>query len=147
MLGFGIRQAVKREMSRILGRSAESTDCDAPVPAAHAQDAPPPQPEAPAPIQAVATATEEVAAATAPEGEISPEAVQAILDEMIRPALQADGGDIALVGVFGNDIHVRLVGACSACPSSIMTMKMGVERLLHEEFPTMGELVQVDSAM
>ena len=39
---------------------------------------------------------------------------------------------------------MKLVGACSTCPSSVMTMKMGVEALLKEEFPAMRELVQVD---
>ena len=71
--------------------------------------------------------------------------VEDILDDMVRPALNADGGDITLIEIKDNDIYVKLVGACSSCPSSIMTMKMGVERLLQEEFPQMGELIQVDS--
>jgi Fe-S cluster biogenesis protein NfuA len=70
--------------------------------------------------------------------------VQDLLDDMVRPALQADGGDISLLKIEGADIHVRLVGACSTCPSSIMTMKMGVEALLREEFPAMQNLIQVD---
>ena len=73
---------------------------------------------------------------------ITLEAVQEILDDMVRPALQGDGGDITLLKVEDNNIHVKLVGACSTCPSSIMTMKMGVEALLREEFPSMKELVQ-----
>ncbi len=87
------------------------------------------------------------AQAQAPAGDlppITPEAVQEILDDMVRPALQMDGGDITLVKVENNDIYVRLVGACSSCPSSIMTMKMGVEALFREEFPQMGQLIQVD---
>ncbi len=76
---------------------------------------------------------------------LSMEAVQEIMDEMVRPALQGDGGDITLIKVENNDIFVKLVGACSTCPSSIMTMKMGVEALLKEEFPEMGSLIQVDS--
>lgn len=73
--------------------------------------------------------------------------VEAVLEEMVRPALNADGGDIQLIDIDpeGN-IHVKLVGACSSCPSSIMTMKMGVERLLQDEFPMMGDLIQVDAA-
>ena len=62
---------------------------------------------------------------------------------MVRPALQGDGGDISLIKVEDNSIYVRLVGACSTCPSSIMTMKMGVEALLREEFPSLNELVDV----
>jgi Fe-S cluster biogenesis protein NfuA len=73
------------------------------------------------------------------------ENVEEMLDEMVRPALNADGGDITLIDIKDNDIYVRLVGACSSCPSSVMTMKMGVERLLQDEFPQMGELIQVDS--
>ena len=72
------------------------------------------------------------------------EAVQEIMDEMVRPALQGDGGDITLLKVEDNDIYVKLVGSCSTCPSSIMTMKMGVEALLKEEFPVMRSLIQVD---
>ena len=71
------------------------------------------------------------------------EAVQEILDDMVRPALQGDGGDIALVKIEENNIYVQLVGACSTCPSSVMTMKMGVEALLREEFPSMNELIDV----
>lgn len=71
------------------------------------------------------------------------DALQEVLDEMVRPALQGDGGDITLIKVEANDVYVKLVGSCSSCPSSIMTMKMGVEALLKEEFPSMGQLIQV----
>lgn len=71
--------------------------------------------------------------------------IQELLDDMVRPALQADGGDIQLVEVIGNDVHVKLVGACTTCPSSILTMKMGVEALFKEEFPGFGELIQVNA--
>jgi Fe-S cluster biogenesis protein NfuA len=75
------------------------------------------------------------------------EAVQEILDDMVRPALQGDGGDISLLKIEDNDIYVKLVGACTTCPSSIMTMKMGVEALLREEFPSLRELIQVDGQL
>ncbi len=54
----------------------------------------------------------------------------------IRPALQADGGDVELVSV-GSDgtIKVRLKGACGGCPMSQMTLKMGIERILKKEVP------------
>ena len=77
--------------------------------------------------------------------EMTVENVEAVLDEMVRPALQADGGDIRLIRIEDDNIYVRLVGACSSCPSSIMTLRMGVERLLQDEFPQMQELIQVDS--
>ncbi len=54
----------------------------------------------------------------------------------IRPALQADGGDVELVEV-GEDgvVKVRLTGACGGCPMSQMTLKMGIERILRKEVP------------
>ena len=69
------------------------------------------------------------------------ETVQEMFDDMVRPALQADGGDISLVKVEGGDVFVRLVGACSTCPSSTMTMRLGIERLLREEFEDFGDLI------
>ena len=53
----------------------------------------------------------------------------------IRPALQADGGDIELVGIEGGVVKVRLKGACGSCPSALMTLKYGVEERLKEEIP------------
>jgi Fe-S cluster biogenesis protein NfuA len=54
----------------------------------------------------------------------------------VRPALQADGGDVELVEV-GEDgvVKVRLKGACGGCPMSQMTLKMGIERILKKEVP------------
>ncbi len=193
---FGVREAVKSGVRRLLGRGEAGNE---PVGAARggwsredqtaanvqpsAVQAEPaagpgglgsPQPQVAAPVRPVSEAVEakvaapqEVAGSGGAVGEapvvaspekvvekeekgaepplISYEAVQELLDEMVRPALQGDGGDITLLGIEGPDIHVRLVGACSTCPSSIMTMKMGVEALLREEFPQMRDLVQVDA--
>ncbi len=50
--------------------------------------------------------------------------------EDIRPALQNDGGDIEFVSLEGNDVYVRLTGACAGCPMSQVTLKGGVERYL-----------------
>jgi Fe-S cluster biogenesis protein NfuA len=63
------------------------------------------------------------------------ERVQEALDK-IRPALQADGGDVELVEV-GDDgvVKVRLVGACAGCPMSQLTLANGVERVLKENVP------------
>ena len=55
--------------------------------------------------------------------------------EHIRPALQADGGDIELVSIEGGVVKVRLRGACGSCPSALMTLKYGVEERLKEEIP------------
>ena len=71
------------------------------------------------------------------------EKVQAVLDE-IRPSLNADGGDIQLVNVKeGGIVEVRLTGACQGCPMAVMTLKMGVERLLKERLPEVTEIVTV----
>ena len=54
----------------------------------------------------------------------------------IRPALQADGGDVELVDVGADGVvHVRLKGACGGCPMSQLTLKMGIERILKKEVP------------
>jgi len=53
----------------------------------------------------------------------------------IRPALQADGGDVELVGIEDGIVKVRLTGACGGCPMSQMTLKMGIERHLKKEVP------------
>jgi Fe-S cluster biogenesis protein NfuA len=53
----------------------------------------------------------------------------------IRPALQADGGDVEFVGVENNIVKVRLKGACAGCPMSQMTIKQGIERYLKKAVP------------
>ena len=53
----------------------------------------------------------------------------------IRPAVQMDGGDIELVDVVNGLVKLRLVGSCSGCPSSTMTLKMGIERAIRAEVP------------
>ena len=53
----------------------------------------------------------------------------------IRPSLQMDGGDIELVDIVDNVVKVRLQGACGSCPMSVMTLKMGVERIVKEMVP------------
>jgi len=53
----------------------------------------------------------------------------------IRPAVQMDGGDIELVDVLDGIVRLRLVGSCSGCPSSTMTLKMGIERAIRAEVP------------
>ncbi len=69
------------------------------------------------------------------------EKVEAVLVK-IRPALQADGGDVELVDV-GEDgiVKVRLKGACAGCPMSQMTLKQGIESTLKQEIPEVKEVV------
>jgi len=56
--------------------------------------------------------------------------------EAIRPALQADGGDIVFKNIDADHVvHVELVGACGTCPVSTMTLKAGVERIIKDRVP------------
>ena len=66
--------------------------------------------------------------------------IEEVLDKL-RPALVADGGNIELVDLVEKDARLRMVGACGSCPSSLMTMKMGVERALVAEVPDIVESV------
>jgi Fe-S cluster biogenesis protein NfuA len=62
------------------------------------------------------------------------EKVKAALDG-IRPALQADGGDVVLLGVEDGVVKVRLTGACGGCPMATLTLKQGIEQRLKELVP------------
>jgi Fe-S cluster biogenesis protein NfuA len=83
----------------------------------------------------------------APEAVADPRAltienVERVLDEL-RPYLMADGGNVEIVEIDGPIVKVRLQGACGSCPSSTMTLKMGIERKLREAIPEVTEVVQV----
>jgi len=67
--------------------------------------------------------------------------VAKILEEL-RPKLQADGGDIELLGLENGVVKVKLKGACAGCPMSAMTLKMGVEQYLKKSIP---EIIRVDA--
>ena len=69
------------------------------------------------------------------------ERVQEVIDT-IRPALQADGGDVELVDVVDNVVHVRLVGACSNCPMAQQTLKGGIEVRIKDAIP---EIISVEA--
>jgi Fe-S cluster biogenesis protein NfuA len=69
------------------------------------------------------------------------EKIQSVIDT-IRPMLQADGGDVELVGYQDGVVKVRLKGACSGCPMSQMTLRNGIERLLKQELPEIKSVVQ-----
>ena len=67
--------------------------------------------------------------------------VELVLDK-VRPALQADGGDVELVEVTDDGlVKVRLTGACGGCPMSQMTLKMGIESALKREIPEIKEVI------
>jgi Fe-S cluster biogenesis protein NfuA len=68
--------------------------------------------------------------------------------EVIRPVLQADGGDVELVGVDEETgvVSVRLIGACGTCPVSTQTLKGGIERIMRDRVDGVTELVDVAAA-
>ena len=69
--------------------------------------------------------------------------VQGVIN-LIRPAVQADGGDIELVGVAdGGVVQIRFHGACHGCPSSNLTLQMGIERNLRDKVPEVTSVVPV----
>ena len=70
------------------------------------------------------------------------EKVEAALSD-IRPALQADGGDVELVDVEDGVVKVRLTGACGSCPMATMTLRFGVEKILKERIPEVKEVTTV----
>ena len=70
------------------------------------------------------------------------EKIQIAIDR-VRPALQADGGDVELVEVKDGVVSVRLTGACGGCPMATMTLKNGIERVIMEEVPEVKEVVSV----
>ena len=70
------------------------------------------------------------------------EQVESVLAQ-IRPALQADGGDVELVDVSEGTVKVKLTGACGGCPMAAMTLQNGIERVLKEQIPEIKEVVAV----
>lgn len=74
------------------------------------------------------------------------ERVAEVLDQ-IRPALQADGGDVELVDVEDGVVKVKLTGACAGCPMSQMTLKMGIEAHLKKLIPEVKRVEGVDMPM
>lgn len=73
----------------------------------------------------------------------SRERVQTVID-LIRPAVQADGGDIELVDVLGDTVRIRFHGACHGCPSSTMTLQDGIQRHIVAQVPEITQVIPVD---
>jgi Fe-S cluster biogenesis protein NfuA len=69
-----------------------------------------------------------------PERTEMEERIKAVLDK-IRPALQADGGDVEFIDFNDGVVTVRMKGACGGCPMSIMTLKQGIEARMKAEIP------------
>jgi Fe-S cluster biogenesis protein NfuA len=74
------------------------------------------------------------------------ENVDKVLDE-VRPYLISDGGNVSVdrVDVATKNVYLKLEGACGSCPSSTVTMQMGIERVLKEKFDGLGEVVRVEA--
>jgi len=63
---------------------------------------------------------------------------------IVRPNLQADGGDVELVDVSADGVvKVKLTGACHGCPMSQMTLKMGIEKIIKQQVPGIKEVISV----
>ena len=71
------------------------------------------------------------------------ESIEKVIDDQIKPGLEAHGGGIELIDVKDEKVFVRLTGACGTCPMAIMTLKDGVERALKQSFPDLQEVVSV----
>lgn len=73
--------------------------------------------------------------------------VAAVLD-LIRPSLNADGGDVTLVDVKEDGtVVVELIGACKGCPLSQLTLANGIERILKERIPEVTAVVPAEEQM
>ncbi len=70
------------------------------------------------------------------------EKVEAALAQ-IRPALQADGGDVELVDVNDGTVKLKLTGHCAGCPMASMTLQMGIERVIKERVPEVKEVIAI----
>ena len=71
------------------------------------------------------------------------ERIKAILEE-IRPYLQRDGGDCEFVSYENKVVNLKLHGACGTCPSSLMTLRMGIENAIREQVPDLQMVRNVD---
>jgi Fe-S cluster biogenesis protein NfuA len=78
--------------------------------------------------------------AQADDSPIDLESLNETLD-YIRPAVQADGGDLLLLGAEDGTVSLQMVGACGGCPLSMMTLKAGIERILKDRVPGVREVI------
>lgn len=95
---------------------------------------------APDVAEEAAATTEDAADSTpAPGASVDMDALLETI-EYIRPALQADGGDLVLLGVDGGTVNLQMVGACGGCPMSMMTLKAGIERIMFDRVAGVTEV-------
>lgn len=74
-----------------------------------------------------------------PDGAIV-EQIKELLDTRVRPAVAQDGGDITFHGFERGVVYLHMQGACAGCPSSTLTLKMGIENLLRHYIPEVTEV-------
>lgn len=74
-----------------------------------------------------------------PDGTIVTQ-IKELLDTRVRPAVAQDGGDITFHGFDRGVVYLHMKGACAGCPSSTMTLKMGIENLLRHYIPEVTEV-------
>ena len=75
-----------------------------------------------------------------PNGDIDKKIIE-VLEEYIKPAVEQDGGAIQFESYNNGIVKVSLQGACSGCPSSMITLKTGIEKLLKRFIPEVNEVV------
>jgi Fe-S cluster biogenesis protein NfuA len=68
------------------------------------------------------------------------EQIKELLDTRVRPAVAQDGGDITFHGFDAGVVYLHMQGACAGCPSSTLTLKMGIENLLRHYIPEVTEV-------
>lgn len=86
------------------------------------------------------TAAAEHGSAFAPEDAGIVEQIKELLDTRVRPAVAQDGGDIVFRGFERGVVYLNMRGACSGCPSSTATLKMGIENMLRHYIPEVVEV-------
>ena len=91
------------------------------------------------PVMDGATGAVEHAAHDGPDEEIVSQ-IKELLDTRVRPAVAQDGGDITFHGFERGVVYLHMQGACAGCPSSTMTLKMGIENLLRHYIPEVTEV-------
>ncbi len=83
-------------------------------------------------------------AVAAMPADLDRDGIEATID-LIRPALQMDGGDVELIEITSDGVvELQLHGACVGCPAAIMTLKAGIERILKDRHPSVSEVIAID---
>jgi Fe/S biogenesis protein NfuA len=81
-------------------------------------------------------------AADTPEGELA-NRVRDVLEELVNPRIAAHGGAVELVDLQDDRLYLRMTGGCQGCAASAATLRMGVERMVRESVPEIGEIIDI----